>query len=207
MCFEVGRIDGDRLVIRCLGSQSRYNSGEAPDVAPPLPSVVERLWRPIFSGRITPPQPIAIDEDNCLIPWFDGAICSLEWKEALWDKFVTGAPRTVTRQAICMANLPIGHARCQSSNPAIHWLAGYCAAMSREAQASIAALSKELGINPKTVAKWQKRETVEDSKAGPQEPRSTILSQAEEAISSHFGGIRYCRWMIASMRSSPRSRI
>lgn len=27
----------------------------------------------------------------CLIPRFDGAILSQEWKEALWDKFVTGA--------------------------------------------------------------------------------------------------------------------
>lgn len=27
---------------------------------------------------------------GCLIPWFDGAILSQEWKEALWDKFVTG---------------------------------------------------------------------------------------------------------------------
>ncbi|MFT7310038.1 MAG: hypothetical protein ACI853_000522, partial [Paracoccaceae bacterium] len=30
---------------------------------------------------------------RCLIPRFDGAICSLEWKEALWDKYVTAAPR------------------------------------------------------------------------------------------------------------------
>jgi hypothetical protein len=28
-----------------------------------------------------------------LIPWFDGAILSREWKEALWGRFVTGAPR------------------------------------------------------------------------------------------------------------------
>ncbi|WP_170152243.1 hypothetical protein [Paracoccus aestuarii] len=33
---------------------------------------------------------------RCLIPWFDGAILSQEWKEALWDKFVTGAPRPRT---------------------------------------------------------------------------------------------------------------
>ncbi|PTN00537.1 hypothetical protein C8N32_1111, partial [Rhodovulum imhoffii] len=26
------------------------------------------------------------------MPGFDGAIHSLEWKEALWDKFVTAAP-------------------------------------------------------------------------------------------------------------------
>ena len=33
---------------------------------------------------------------SCLIPWFDGAILSQEWKEALWAKFVTGAPRPRT---------------------------------------------------------------------------------------------------------------
>jgi hypothetical protein len=32
-----------------------------------------------------------------LIPRFDGAICSLEWKEALWDKYVTAAPRPRTQ--------------------------------------------------------------------------------------------------------------
>jgi hypothetical protein len=39
-----------------------------------------------------------------------------------------------------------------------------------------------LGINPKTVAKWRKRMTVEDLKAGPKEPRSTVLTEAEEAM-------------------------
>jgi hypothetical protein len=34
---------------------------------------------------------------RCLIPRFDGAILSLEWKEAVWDKFVMGAPRRRTR--------------------------------------------------------------------------------------------------------------
>ncbi len=119
---------------------------------------------------------------RCLIPWFDGAIHSLEWKEALWDKFVTAAPRTATRQAICRANLPRGHARHQSSNTAIHCPAGHCNAMAREGQASTAALSRELGINPKTVAKWRKRATVEDLKTGPKEPRSSVLSEAEEAM-------------------------
>ena len=33
---------------------------------------------------------------NCLIPRFDGAILSLEWKEAVWDRFVMGAPRPRT---------------------------------------------------------------------------------------------------------------
>jgi hypothetical protein len=29
-----------------------------------------------------------------VIPGFDGAICFLERKEALWEKFVTGGPRS-----------------------------------------------------------------------------------------------------------------
>ena len=37
-------------------------------------------------------------------------------------------------------------------------------------------------INPKTVAKWRKRQTVEDRKTGPKEPRSTVLSEEEEAM-------------------------
>lgn len=52
----------------------------------------------------------------------------------------------------------------------------------QRSQASTAALSRELGINPKTVAKWRKRETVEDRKTGPKEPRSSILSEEEEAM-------------------------
>ena len=51
----------------------------------------------------------------------------------------------------------------------------------QRSQASLAQLSKELGINPKTVAKWRKRATVEDMKTGPTEPRSTVLTEAEEA--------------------------
>lgn len=52
----------------------------------------------------------------------------------------------------------------------------------QRSQASIAELSRELGINPKTVAKWRKRQTVEDQKTGPKEPRSTVLSEEEEAM-------------------------
>ena len=42
----------------------------------------------------------------------------------------------------------------------------------QRSQASTAELSRELGINPKTVAKWRKRQSVEDRKTGPTEPRS-----------------------------------
>ncbi len=49
----------------------------------------------------------------------------------------------------------------------------------QRSQASLAQLSKELGINPKTVAKWRKRATLEDMKTGPAAPRSTVLSEGE----------------------------
>lgn len=42
-------------------------------------------------------------------------------------------------------------------------------------------MSREFGINPKTVAKWRKRATVEDCRTGPKKPRSTVLTEAEEA--------------------------
>ena len=44
----------------------------------------------------------------------------------------------------------------------------------QRSQASLTQLSRELGINPKTVAKWRKRVTVEDLETGPKEPRSTV---------------------------------
>lgn len=51
----------------------------------------------------------------------------------------------------------------------------------QRSQASLAQLSRELGINRKAVAKWRKRATVEDLKTGPKEPRSTVLTEEEEA--------------------------
>jgi hypothetical protein len=42
-------------------------------------------------------------------------------------------------------------------------------------------VSRELGINSKTVAKWRKRSTVEDLETGPTEPRAPVLSESEEA--------------------------
>ena len=52
----------------------------------------------------------------------------------------------------------------------------------QRSQATNAALSRELGINIKMVAKWRKRETLEDRKTGPTEPSSTVLSKSEEAM-------------------------
>ena len=45
----------------------------------------------------------------------------------------------------------------------------------QEGQASLSQLSKELGINPKTVAKWRKRATVEDMKTGPTETEEAMV--------------------------------
>ncbi|QHC37342.1 IS481 family transposase [Komagataeibacter xylinus] len=52
----------------------------------------------------------------------------------------------------------------------------------QRSQASLSALSEKFGINPKTVAKWRNRPTVEDQKTGPQKPRSTVLSETDEAM-------------------------
>ncbi|MCZ4353402.1 hypothetical protein O4H61_12840 [Roseovarius aestuarii] len=49
-------------------------------------------------------------------------------------------------------------------------------------QASLAQLIKKLGINPKAVAKWRKRATIEDLQAGLKEPRSTVLTEAKEVM-------------------------
>ncbi len=55
-------------------------------------------------------------------------------------------------------------------------------ALIQRSQASNAALSRELGINVKTVNKWRKRDRVEDTKMGPKVAHSTVLSIEEEAI-------------------------
>lgn len=89
-----------------------------------------------------------------LISRFDGVILFPEWKEGLRDKFVATAPRP-------------------------HRLSGQ---QSRRSQASLAQPSRELGIMPKTAAKWRNRATVEHMKTGPSEPRSTVLSEGEGAM-------------------------
>jgi len=52
----------------------------------------------------------------------------------------------------------------------------------QHSQESLMALAKRYGINPKTVAKWRGRQSVEDRRTGPVNPRSTVLSLEEEAI-------------------------
>ena len=51
----------------------------------------------------------------------------------------------------------------------------------QSSQASIRSLAKQYGINPKTVAKWKKRNHVTDAAMGPKATHSTVLSAEEEA--------------------------
>lgn len=59
-------------------------------------------------------------------------------------------------------------------------------ALIQRSKASNAALSRQLGVNVKTVAKWRKRNTVEDARMGPKEVRSTVLTAEEEAVAVAF---------------------
>src|SRR3974390_2795999 len=52
----------------------------------------------------------------------------------------------------------------------------------QHSQESIRTLAGRYGINPKTVAKWKRRGPTADAPMGPKAPRSTVLSQEEEAI-------------------------
>lgn len=52
----------------------------------------------------------------------------------------------------------------------------------RHGQASLNALSALHGVNPKTVAKWRKRQFTHDAAMGPKAIRSTVLTPEEEAV-------------------------
>ncbi len=93
------------------------------------------------------------NERDCLVPAFNGAIFSRNGRKLY-------GPNTSRQRH--------DHARSPSSITAI---ASFGCGESRS-----------YGINPKTVLKWRKRATVEDLKTGPKAPRSTVLSEEEEAI-------------------------
>ena len=52
----------------------------------------------------------------------------------------------------------------------------------QDSQESIRVLAGRYGINPKTVAKWKRREIASDAPMGPKEVRSSVLTVEEEAI-------------------------
>src|SRR3712207_50389 len=53
-------------------------------------------------------------------------------------------------------------------------------------QEATCVLAARYGLNPKTVAKWRQRTTTADGPMGPARPRSTVLTEAEEAIVVEF---------------------
>jgi transposase len=54
------------------------------------------------------------------------------------------------------------------------------------AKESTRALAARYGLNAKTVAKWRKRTTTTDRPMGPSTPKSTVLTEIEEAIVVEF---------------------
>src|ERR671911_1756658 len=50
------------------------------------------------------------------------------------------------------------------------------------AQGTTRGLAARYGLNPKTVAKWRSRIGTADAPMGPRRPRSSVLTEAEEAI-------------------------
>ena len=92
----------------------------------------------------------------------------------------------------------------------------------QRSQAMNAAPSREDGIKVKTVAKWRKRETLDNRKTGLMEPSLTelgltelgltepgltVLNPAEETMVVALGVIRCFRLIIACMLCTRRSHI
>jgi hypothetical protein len=59
------------------------------------------FWSPPASSVMVPASTAGVEPEiatsRCLVPAFDGAFLSRDWKEALWGKFYTGAPRRQRR--------------------------------------------------------------------------------------------------------------
>src|SRR3954467_6954922 len=69
--------------------------------------------------------------------------------------------------------------RCARTTPCVR-------AELQASQASTRALAARYGLNPKTVAKWRERNNTADAPMGPRRPRSTVLTEAEEAAVVEF---------------------
>ena len=56
----------------------------------------------------------------------------------------------------------------------------------QRSQESLRTLARRYGINPKTVAKWKRRQGVQDAPMGPRERRSTVLIPSVSTVISRF---------------------
>ena len=52
----------------------------------------------------------------------------------------------------------------------------------QRSQEATRTLAARHGLNPKTVAKWRRRTSTADARMGPSRPRSSVLTEAEEAV-------------------------
>src|SRR3546814_8943110 len=63
--LPLGLVHHDPLALwRLRCGHSLHHAAEDAFVAPPLPAIIKRLRRAILPRRITPPEPIAVDEDD-----------------------------------------------------------------------------------------------------------------------------------------------
>ena len=75
----------------------------------------------------------------------------------------------------------------------------------QHSQESLQSLAARYSINPKTVAKWRKRPTVQYARMAPNMLRRCLPPNRRPSPWS-LVGTRSCRWMIASTRCRPRFR-
>ena len=56
----------------------------------------------------------------------------------------------------------------------------------QDSKETIAALAERYHVNFKTILRWKNADSIEDGKSGPKEPRSTVLTEAEEQVICEF---------------------
>jgi len=81
--LEMGRVDHYRVSSTALIGQFKQHPGEDALLAPTLPPAVEGLVRAIRFRRVSPPQPIAIDEDNSTE---NALVINTRLAVGLWEK-------------------------------------------------------------------------------------------------------------------------
>ena len=117
-------IDHHRLRGGGLRGQAFHHPGEDTFVAPALPSVVKGLRRAILLGRITPPQAIAIDEDNATqnATIIDARLTMALGKEGLQPRQLrVGQPEKVAKRPVTLRRLNhAARARSMGPDPKLH---------------------------------------------------------------------------------------
>ena len=98
-----------------------------------------------------------------MVPECRGALISRDEEEALWRQVFTAQPER----------------RREFEPPRVR-------AELQRSQAATRSLAARYGLNPKTVAKWRRRTSTADARMGPSRPRSSVLTEAEEAVVVEF---------------------